>query len=476
MSEARCIIYARISQDRTGDGAGVDRQLEDCRRKAAERGWAIVAELIDNDVSAFSGKPRPAYIELLRLLGAGQANAVIAWHEDRLHRSPMELEHYMDVCLPRNIETDFVQSGKLDLTTASGRMIARVRGAVAREEVEHKSERERAKRLKIAQRGGRHKAGRVYGWMTDGHHLEPAEADVVREIVQRLLAGETPTRIAHSLNSREIPTMKGARWQGIGVQKIATRGSNAALREHKGVEYAGDWEPIISVEQLREVRLILDQPGHRYRRTAGRKHLLTGLAVCGQCGVKLSVRAGASNEKPAYRCDTHQAGDPKRRGCGGVSRHTVPLEHLVSEAVLYRINGKGLAELLSQSAEASDELKTLVAEAESQRRRIQRLVDEYATTDMWTPAEFARAKSSAQARLDELERDVRRQSLTRQVGSIPTSNIREWWDSASVDDRRHIIELLIESVAVKPTDKRAKVVHYEGHRFDPELIGITWRV
>jgi DNA invertase Pin-like site-specific DNA recombinase len=61
---------------------------------------------------------------------------VLAWHTDRLHRSPKELETYIDLCEPRGVVTRTVRAGELDLATASGRMVARQLGAVARYESE----------------------------------------------------------------------------------------------------------------------------------------------------------------------------------------------------------------------------------------------------------------------------------------------------------------------------------------------------
>lgn len=40
-------IYARISQDREGDGLGVARQLDDCREEAARRDWQVAEEYVD---------------------------------------------------------------------------------------------------------------------------------------------------------------------------------------------------------------------------------------------------------------------------------------------------------------------------------------------------------------------------------------------------------------------------------------------
>lgn len=118
-------IYARISRDLTGEELGVQRQLQDCRELAAKWGWAVGAEYVDNDRSAYSGKPRPEYLRMLADLKSGARDAVIAWHTDRLHRQPSELETYIDVCEAVKAETRTVRSGALDLATPQGRMVAR---------------------------------------------------------------------------------------------------------------------------------------------------------------------------------------------------------------------------------------------------------------------------------------------------------------------------------------------------------------
>ena len=123
-------IYCRISKDRAGAGLGVDRQEQDCRELAIRLGWTVTAVHADNDISAYSGKPRPAYRALLADLRAGRVDAVLAWHNDRLHRSTAELEEYIEVS--GAAPTHFVKAGPLDLSTASGRMTARITGAVSR--------------------------------------------------------------------------------------------------------------------------------------------------------------------------------------------------------------------------------------------------------------------------------------------------------------------------------------------------------
>ena len=132
---ARALIYCRISRDRSGAGLGVERQETDCRALAERLGLIVVGEpYVDNDVSAYSGKPRPAYKRMCADLADGAATVVIAWHTDRLHRSNVELESWITMAEPLGIVVQTVRAGELDLATANGRMTARIVGAVARHE------------------------------------------------------------------------------------------------------------------------------------------------------------------------------------------------------------------------------------------------------------------------------------------------------------------------------------------------------
>ena len=92
----RAGIYTRISYDPAGQRAGVERKRLDCEALCLARGWEVVAYLEDNDRSAYSGKPRRAYQQLLRSVEAGEIDAIVSWHNDRLHRSPKELESFID--------------------------------------------------------------------------------------------------------------------------------------------------------------------------------------------------------------------------------------------------------------------------------------------------------------------------------------------------------------------------------------------
>ena len=114
----RVAIYVRISRDPKGTGLGVKRQERECRELCRLLGLIVVAVFVDDDRSAFSGKPRPEYIAMLERLELGDFGAIVAWHPDRLHRSPVELESFIDLLERCQATVLTVQGGDYDLATA----------------------------------------------------------------------------------------------------------------------------------------------------------------------------------------------------------------------------------------------------------------------------------------------------------------------------------------------------------------------
>lgn len=71
MTPEAAAVYCRISKDSDGQGLGVERQQELCEQLAEEKGWQVAEVYVDSDLSAYSGKARPAYERMLADLEAG---------------------------------------------------------------------------------------------------------------------------------------------------------------------------------------------------------------------------------------------------------------------------------------------------------------------------------------------------------------------------------------------------------------------
>src|SRR5437764_2654454 len=203
----RAGIYARISSDREGDGLGVARQIEDCERLAERKGWRVVDQYVDDDVSAWSGKRRPQYLRSLHDLETGTIDGLLVYDLDRLHRQPSELESFIELCQRLRLTNVASVSGDIDLTTPDGQFQARILGAVAKKESDDKSRRIRRKHEELALNGKVSGGGsRPYGYEGDKLRVVPAEAAIIKECVRRCLAGESLRSITINLNARDVPT------------------------------------------------------------------------------------------------------------------------------------------------------------------------------------------------------------------------------------------------------------------------------
>ncbi|MFT4262473.1 MAG: recombinase family protein [Nocardioides sp.] len=202
------VVYLRISEDRTGLQAGVNRQLEDCERLATRRGLAVAAVLIDNDRSAFDGTRRPGYETLLGHVRAG-VSRIVVWHLDRLYRRPRELEALIDLVEDRSLRIETVHGGPLELNSHEGRLMARQFVAIAAYESGHKADRVARAMRQRAATGAWHGLAR-YGYGTGGA-LIPEQAAVIRQMADRFLGGESIRAITAWLNTTTPPPGKAAR-------------------------------------------------------------------------------------------------------------------------------------------------------------------------------------------------------------------------------------------------------------------------
>ncbi len=140
LSAVKAGVYTRISSDPSGQRAGVDRQRADCEAHCLARDWEVVEVFCDNDASAYGRKPRQAYERMLAAVESGSIDAIVTWHNDRLHRSPKELEAFIDLVERSRVRLAVVTGGDYDLTTPDGRLSARIVGAVARKESEDRTD------------------------------------------------------------------------------------------------------------------------------------------------------------------------------------------------------------------------------------------------------------------------------------------------------------------------------------------------
>lgn len=444
----RAGLYVRISRDIAGQGLGVARQEEDCRAHAKALGWEVAEVYIDNDVSATSGKARPAYERLLAALDSGDVGAIVAWHPDRLYRRVTDLAELVDVCKRTNAQVATVNASHVDLSSPTGRMVAGILAQVALYEVEHKSERWARSWRQGRERGAPvTNSNRLFGYARDGATIVESEALVVRELAERLLAGATLAELLRDLDQRAIRTTLGNVWTQQGLKNCLLNARLAGLSTHKGeVLGEGDWDPILERETWESLRALLNS---RNRPSQPRKYVLNGVIFCGLCGFRL---VSGNDGKRQYRCPKR----PAMPGCGKVAGRAELIEQVVEDFTKARLENSDVrtrvAQLRAEPTGAQNELVDL----DFRIRELEQQLDEPGTP----VATILRAIDRAKERQDTLMRKIAavpRVPLPRQGGPWPDDLRR----------RRALIDLVVERVELNPASG--------GNKFNPERVAIIPR-
>ena len=230
----RVALYLRVSLDSQGDRLAVDRQREDCLTIAADRGWEVVDEYVDNSISASDkAKQRPAYDKLVKDFGAGRFDALVCYDLDRLTRQPRQLEDWIDAAEERGLLL-VTANGEADLTTDGGRLFARIKASVARAEVERKSARQRRALQQRADKGRPPLGVRLTGYTKGTGELVESEAEVVAALFARFAAGDSLRGIAAWLNTQPLEPRHGKEWTPSTVRTMLTNPRYAGRAVYDG--------------------------------------------------------------------------------------------------------------------------------------------------------------------------------------------------------------------------------------------------
>lgn len=459
-------VYARISQDRDGEGLGVRRQVADCRAEADRLGWTVAEEYVDDDVSAYSGKARPAYERMLEDLRTGRRDAVIVWHMDRLHRRPVELEQFADTCQRAGVNDVRTLHGSIDLASGDGLLMARLLAAVAANESHSKQRRGQRKMAELADAGRPHGGGtRPFGFEADKVTHRPDEADVIRVLTARALAGESLTSLARWLDEQDVRTVMGKPWRTPTLRQLLLGPRIYGMRAHDGTAHApGAWEPIITPADGERLRVLLSDPTRRTNRTA-RRYLLSGLCRCSRCGTTMLSVPRYETRRYLCRSGTDFG------GCGRMAITAAPLEAWVVEAVLYRLDSPAMAQALTGGTDAPDGEAARLAEAlRVDRDRLDELAAMYADGEI-DRAGHRKARDRIEARAAQtqqaLNRLTRRRALDGLVGN--GEDLRRRWESLNLTRQAAIVKAVLEHLVISP----ATVPGRKG--LDPSRVRPVWR-
>lgn len=317
----RAALYARVSSAAQREAQTITGQLGVLRAFVASQGWTLVGEYIDDGRSANTGKldKREAFARLLRDAEARAFDVLVVFDIDRLTRSTDLIERAQTLGPFQRAGIDIVtpSGARHDLRTMLGSLWTTIKAEVAAEENKVKTARSLAGRfagLALDRKPqGVTPFGLSYSRFNKVWALDPDRAPIAREILARILGGESCKEIAEDLRERGAPGMRSG-WHRRAVWRIATSEHlTGRWLAHKATRTMIDVPAITDRETFDRVQEQLSWMKTRGLRKTKHVYLLEGIAVCGQCGQPMGIRSARPSNghmrAAAYVCRSRLAAE-----------------------------------------------------------------------------------------------------------------------------------------------------------------------
>ena len=439
----RIIGYARVSSEEQARGSSLGDQQSAIRVYAATLGGEVATFYVEAESAVHEKAERR--IEILRLMAdVRKGDLVLCDKLDRWSRDPEFTYGSVRKILAAGASF-YAVSDRVDPSTSEGDTALGFRVLFAREEHKRIKERMVGTRKLLRNRGMYSEGSTPFGYRRQaakGHKsetknvlvIEPKEAEIVRSIFRRCIAGAPISKIATELGIN----------RDLAVDTIHKRVYLGEIRNSDGQWIRARHEPIVDADLFDRANAALQSRNHvggrpRDTPTETSDWMLRDIAVCGLCGARMSAAYAGEpgpHRRYYYKC---------ARRC--VTRF-VPVraaEAEASVAILLRL--QELRAELANPPKASDHppaVDSTVRRAALQRRR-ERFVEAFAD-DLMSKDDLRAALGKVDAevsRLDASERAVPkppaladskvRREVLREIREISTA-----WEGSTQAERRKI--------------------------------------
>ena len=347
-----CAVYARRSNDQSvpDEEKSVIRQIALAKTFAAEKGWQVTEQYVDDGIS---GRETAKLVNRARMLSdatAGKFAHVIVRDYDRLSRDDREGPSFVYMLQDAGVTVwEYSTRALIDTSSALKRTLISMKAGFAAHEAEAAASRTYEKKREQAARGAL-ADGRTFGFRNVGapkqrrREIDPDEAVIVRQIFDDYAGGLGLRTIAHRLNAEGAlsPTPRRAGrprgWAPSTIREILHRSLYRGVIEWGRTKKRDQWGQkryldrpesewirreapelrIVTEAQWDAAHARLDGARQNYLRGTGgqlwgrpssgieSKYLLTGFAICAACGGSLHVRTRDYRQRrvPFYGCSS----------------------------------------------------------------------------------------------------------------------------------------------------------------------------
>jgi len=381
--------YIRVSTEEQAE-LSPESQLQVVRDYAAKNGYIIPNEYIfaDEGISGRTAAKRPAFNKMIATAKEKPVpfEAVLLWKFSRFARNQEESIFYKAMLRKEGVEVVSVSEPLVE--GPFGSLIERILEWMD----EYYSVRlsgEVKRSMTVNAQKGRLQSTPAFGYRAQDGQLIPVpeEAELVKEIFGRFIAGEGAFQIARRMNLLGVKTHRGSAFENRTVEYIIrnpvyigklrwtpTGRTRRDFNNPDSIITDAGHEPIIDTATWEAAQRIMDESklkwGYKARPTYELKDWASGLVRCSACGATLVF------QRPHYfKCNNYV------RGRCASSQHISA--ELLHEAIIDRLTADCASssplsyEVALSSKNGADELTRLKVEKASVEKKLSRLRDLY---------------------------------------------------------------------------------------------------
>jgi DNA invertase Pin-like site-specific DNA recombinase len=347
------------------------------RRYAAEHGFKIIREYVDEGISGDDTRRRARFKQMVAdAQRLADFDAILCWDQDRFGRfNSIEAGHWIYPLMEAGVRLETIAQRKIDWNDFAGRLMYQIQ-----QEGKHQFLRDLARnslrglisRVKEGKWGG---GVPPYGYdLGEDEHLclgNPIKVEAVREVFRMRLEGMGYRTIARQMNKRGYPSPSGKKWSHDTVRVLLEREAYTGVvtlgGRRQGKYFTASDDQVTAVrpgkkQPTNATRVenahpaMIDRKTFEAAQVMRRSHPkphwredsegtpLAGLLYCGRCGKIMygqSLQRRAGQKFPNYICSTYHKG----RGCGYCYVQQEAILRTVAKIIRERVLAKSMAAL-----------------------------------------------------------------------------------------------------------------------------------
>ena len=296
----RYVLYVRKSTDEEDRQIlSIEAQITEVKEYAIKENLTVIREFIESKSAKVPG--RPIFNEMISLLEQGKADAILAWHPDRLARNSLDGGKIIYL-IDKGIINDLKFPTYRFDNTAQGKFMLSIAFGQSKYYIDNLSENiKRGIRQKV--RNGVYPGFAPVGYLNDPITrtiiIDKDKAPLIRKIYDLYSTGDyTLERLKDAITSLGFRTRNN---KPIGVSKLVLILTNpfyyGTLR-YWGEAFEATHEPIITKKLFEKCKQVMRQRGKP--RKAKHRFIFRGFMKCGECG--RMITAEIHKDYVYYRC------------------------------------------------------------------------------------------------------------------------------------------------------------------------------